>query len=124
MRHFFVSIAVLAASVFAVETTPGFDTIHVPYQGQSVKLGDTLHIVWDPNSVSGTVMLQLMEGDSPTTLQLDPVPLAIKVDNLGGYYGWAIPSSIGSFPAYGIQITLDGTQNQTIQRSFPFTIKQ
>jgi hypothetical protein len=122
MRHFFVSIAVLAASVFA--ETPGFDTIYVPYQGQSVKLGDTLHIVWNPNSVSGTVMLQLMEGASPTTLELDPVPLAIKVDNLDGYYGWAIPSSLGSFATYGIQITLDGTNNQTFQRSFPFTIKQ
>ncbi|PQE03559.1 Cell wall beta-glucan synthesis protein [Rutstroemia sp. NJR-2017a BVV2] len=122
MRHFFVAVAALATSVVA--QTAGFDPMYVPYVNQIVKVGQTLHIVWDPSTYSGTVRIELMKGGSPTTLQVDSVPLVQKLDNSQGYYGWEVPSSIAGYATYGIQITLDNTGNSTFQQSNPFKITQ
>ncbi|KAM3064929.1 hypothetical protein ACMFMG_011243 [Clarireedia jacksonii] len=114
MHYLFISAALLASSVFA--QTPGFDVITSPTENKIYKVGTPLNITWVPNAVTGTIMIQLMEGATPGTLQ--------SVNNLDNHYLWTIPSTVGNFATYGIQITLDGTENKTFQWSFPFHIEQ
>jgi hypothetical protein len=76
MRYSYVSAAIMAFAPAVFAQVAGFDAISVPAQDQVVKVGDKLDIKWDPNSVAGTVKLQLLEGATPATLQYDPVVIA------------------------------------------------
>jgi hypothetical protein len=123
MRYSYVSAAIMAFAPAVFAQVPGFDAISVPAQDQIVKVGDVLDIKWDPNSVAGTVKLQLLEGATPATLNYDPVVIATSVNNLDGHFAWTVPASVGSFAAYGIQITLDGSDDKTFQWSNHFKIQ-
>ncbi|PQE20881.1 gpi anchored serine-threonine rich protein [Rutstroemia sp. NJR-2017a BBW] len=123
MRYSYVSAAIMAFAPAVFAQVAGFDAISVPAQDQVVKVGDVLDIKWDPNSVAGTVKLSLLEGATPSTLQYDPVVIATGVNNLDGHFAWTVPASVGSFAAYGIQITLDGSADKTFQWSNHFKIE-
>jgi hypothetical protein len=127
MRHFFVAVVALATSVYAQTqaATKGFDPMYVPYVEQNVKVGQTLHIVWDPSTYTGTIMIQLMRGSSPSTLETDSAPLVQNLDNSQGYYGWQVNSSVVGHTTYGLQITLENVGsdgNRTFQQSNHFHI--
>ncbi|RFU29666.1 hypothetical protein B7463_g6659, partial [Scytalidium lignicola] len=120
MRTSFVSAAFLAlvSSVFA--QTPGFDAISAPAQDQTLAVGSTFDIKWAPNSVKGPVTIILLQGSTPSTLQLGQT-VASSIDNLSGKFAWTIPASVGKFATYGFKIQLDSDPN-TFQFSFPFHI--
>ncbi|KAH8815333.1 GPI anchored serine-threonine rich protein [Xylogone sp. PMI_703] len=120
MRTSFVSTAFLAlvSSVFA--QTPGFDVITNPTQDKVVKVGQTLDITWEPSSVTGTATIILLQGATPSTLQLGQT-VAASIKNQAGKFSWTIPASVGNFQTYGFKIQLDSDPN-TFQYSFPFHI--
>jgi hypothetical protein len=120
MRTSFVSTAFLAliSSVFA--QTPGFDVLTKPTQDQVVKVGQTLDITWEPSTVKGTATIILLQGDTPSTLQLGQT-VAASINNQDGKFAWTIPASVGDFKTYGFKIQLDSNPD-TFQYSFPFHI--
>lgn len=70
----FSLVAVLAATAASViAQTPGFDVTSTPTQDQTIKAGSSLEIVWEPATEKGTVTITLLQGASPSTLQLGPV---------------------------------------------------
>lgn len=70
-----VSAATFLAWVSAVVAqTAGFDAVLTPTKDEVVTAGSTYTITWDYSSTyAGTVSIQILEGATPTTLQLGEV---------------------------------------------------
>jgi hypothetical protein len=79
MRSSFISAAVLALTGTVYAQTAGFDVLGVsPYQDEVVTAGSSLDIKWTytPDArwpASDTVTLTLLQGATPSTLQIGPV---------------------------------------------------
>lgn len=73
--QFTLSAASLMAFVSAVMAqTAGFDAITTPAKNEAVPAGSSYVIKWEYTSTyAGTVSIQLLQGATPTTLQLGPV---------------------------------------------------
>jgi hypothetical protein len=69
----FSLVALLAAASSVVAQTPGFDVLTVPAQGQVLKTGSSFAIQWEPNKVTGTVSITLIQGAAFNLLQKGPV---------------------------------------------------
>jgi hypothetical protein len=125
MRYSFISAAILAftSSVFA--QTANFDPISVPTQDQQVAAGSSLDITWEPSTVhTGPITIQLLQGATPSTLEIGET-IKAAVDQTLGKYTWDVPADLKSFATYGFKITLDSTAtdpNPIFQFSFPFHI--
>lgn len=119
-----ISAATLLALVSAVSAqTAGFDAITKPTKDEAVAACSTYTVTWDyTTAYPGTVSIQLLEGASPTTLQLGAV-IASGVDNSAGQYSWAVDCSLGADATYGLKITWDSdSTGATFQYSNPFQI--
>lgn len=69
----FFLITLLAAAALVVAQTPGFDAISAPTQDESINAGSSFEIIWEPAAQDGTITITLLQGASPSTLQLGPV---------------------------------------------------
>lgn len=122
----FSLIAFLAAAASSVvaqtDPTPGFDVLTHPTLNEVLEAGSTYRIKWDHNNLAGTVTLEVLSGDSAGTLQADPEPLSKNIVNTVGFYDWSVPTEPLK-KAYGLRITLNGSEGKTFQWSNPFTIK-
>ncbi|KAG0650663.1 hypothetical protein D0Z07_2535 [Hyphodiscus hymeniophilus] len=123
MRHSFISAAFVALISSVSAQTAGFDAISAPTQDQNIPAGSSFDIIWEPNGVTGTITIKLLQGATPSTLQVGPV-VAASIDNTAGKYTYAVPS-VSSFATYGFEIVLDSTASEaspTFQYSNPFHI--
>lgn len=73
--QFTISAATLLAIVSAANAqTAGFDAITAPAKDEVVPACSSYKLTWDyVSTYAGTVSIQLLEGATPTTLQLGPV---------------------------------------------------
>ncbi|CZR53586.1 uncharacterized protein PAC_03466 [Phialocephala subalpina] len=108
-----------SASVFA--QTQFFDVLTSPPTGSNYVAGSVLPIVWTPGDSTGTISIVLNGGSSPSTLELI-TSVAKGIDTKLGGLNWTIPSGVGSFATYGLNLTLDSDSANTFQSSFPFHI--
>ncbi|KAL3423718.1 hypothetical protein PVAG01_05465 [Phlyctema vagabunda] len=120
MQFSFISATLLAIASLATAQTAGFDAITSPAEGTVAAAGSPLEIVWQPGDVTGPITITLLQGATPSTLQLGDV-IAASIDNSLGKFTYNIPATAGSFATYGFQITLDAAPT-TLQYSFPFSI--
>jgi hypothetical protein len=120
--QFTITAATLLAWVSAaLAQTSGFDPIILPAKDESVAAGSTYTVKWDYSAdYAGTVSIQLLQGATPSTLQLGPV-VASGVQNSAGSFAWAVDSSLGADATYGLKITYD-SKPEIFQYSFPFHI--
>ncbi|PSS27975.1 hypothetical protein M430DRAFT_15209 [Amorphotheca resinae ATCC 22711] len=118
MRSSFCA-AVLALASSVVAQTPHFDVMSSPTQGQVIPAGSSFDIIWDPNSVPGTITITLIQGPASNALVKGPV-IASGVDNSLGKFTWS-PVPSGQFAAYGFNITSDSDPS-TYQLSNGFHI--
>ncbi|KAH7333120.1 hypothetical protein BKA65DRAFT_40222 [Rhexocercosporidium sp. MPI-PUGE-AT-0058] len=116
-----VSLFVLVQSLSVLAQTAGFDSIISPPAQSSYVAGSILPIVWQPGTQTGTVSIVLTGGTTPETLSRI-VTVGKSVDNKLGGLNWTIPSNVGSFATYGLNLTLDSDPNNTFQSSFAFHI--
>lgn len=70
-----ISAATLLAMISAAQAqTPGFDAITTPAKDEAVSACADYTINWEyTDAYPGTVSIQLLQGATPTTLQLGPV---------------------------------------------------
>ncbi|ROW00108.1 hypothetical protein VSDG_03604 [Cytospora chrysosperma] len=117
-----VSAATFLAWVSAVVAqTAGFDAVLTPTKDEVVTAGSTYTITWDYSSTyAGTVSIQILEGATPTTLQLGEV-IASGIDNSLGQYSWTVDSALGDDATYGLKI-IYGNNAEIFQYSNPFQI--
>ncbi|KAF8861476.1 hypothetical protein BDZ45DRAFT_799938 [Acephala macrosclerotiorum] len=108
-----------SASVFA--QTQFFDVLTSPPTGSNYPAGSVLPISWTPGDSTGTISIVLNGGSSPLTLQYITT-VAKSIDTKLGGLNWTIPSGVGSFATYGLNLTLDSDSANTFQSSFPFHI--
>lgn len=79
MRYSLLSAAVLAftSSVFAQDSTPFFDEFTAPTEGQQLVAGKSFDITWlpgtEPEYLSGTATIVLLQGSTTKDLQVGPV---------------------------------------------------
>lgn len=73
--QFSIIAATLALAASVCAQTAGFDPITAPTQDQTMAAGSTLDIVWEPtaNYSSDTVTITLLQGATPSTLELGNV---------------------------------------------------
>ncbi|CAN8105208.1 unnamed protein product [Discula destructiva] len=119
-----VSAATFLALVSAVQAqVADFDPITKPLKDEAVPACSNYVIDWDYSTAyPGTVTLQLLQGATPSTLQLGAV-IAKGVDNSLGAYTWAVNCGLGADATYGIKITYDSdASGVTFQYSNPFQI--
>lgn len=69
----FSIVALLAGAGLANAQTPGFDATTSPTQDQTIQAGSSFEIVWDPAAQKGDATITLLQGASPSTLELGPV---------------------------------------------------
>ncbi|KAE8442486.1 hypothetical protein EG329_003329 [Mollisiaceae sp. DMI_Dod_QoI] len=118
-----VALFVLAhiASVRAQNPTDGFDVLVSPTVQSSFAVGSALPIVWQVTpAYSGTVSIILNGGASPSTLSFITT-VVTGIDTRQGGLNWTIPSNVGSFASYGLNLTLD-SNSSTFQYSNAFHI--
>ncbi|CAG8950523.1 hypothetical protein HYFRA_00007020 [Hymenoscyphus fraxineus] len=115
-----VALVAFASSAIAQEATAGFNPITVPARDQTLQAGSSFDITWIPSGASSdaTISITLMQGETPSTLQLADV-VAAGVPSAQGKYTWTVPAS--NFKTYGFKLTLD-SQPTTFQYSNPFHI--
>ncbi|CAG8974439.1 hypothetical protein HYALB_00004135 [Hymenoscyphus albidus] len=115
-----VALVAFATSAIAQEATAGFNPITVPSRDQTLPAGSSFDITWIPSGASSdaTISITLMQGETPSTLQLADV-VAAGVPSAQGKYTWTVPAS--NFKTYGFKLTLD-SQPTTFQYSNPFHI--
>lgn len=67
----------LVSSVLA-QTTPHFDAITTPTDGQTLQAGQTYSITWDPTAAynEDTITIRLMQGADAGTLDFNPTNIA------------------------------------------------
>ncbi|ROV92252.1 hypothetical protein VPNG_09681 [Cytospora leucostoma] len=119
-----ISAATLLAWVSTVVAqTSGFDAVLTPTKDEVLTAGSTYTITWDYSATySSSISIQLLEGETSTTLQLGDV-IGSFVDNSQGSYSWTIDSSLGSDATYGLKIIYNADPS-IFQYSNPFQITQ
>jgi hypothetical protein len=73
MHYSLISAALVALVSSVVAQTAGFDTITSPTLDQDIPAGSSFDIVWEPESVDGTVTITLLQGATNSTLEAGPV---------------------------------------------------
>ncbi|KAI9053674.1 hypothetical protein LZ554_002628 [Drepanopeziza brunnea f. sp. 'monogermtubi'] len=125
MRYSTISAAILAMASSVIAQTADFAAMYTPTQNQQVAAGSVLDITWQTSTVyTGPVTIQLLQGATPSTLELGLV-VAASIDQASGKFSWTVPTDLPSFATYGFKITLDSTASlpqPTFQFSFPFHI--
>ncbi|EKD19276.1 uncharacterized protein L3040_009284 [Drepanopeziza brunnea f. sp. 'multigermtubi'] len=125
MRYSTISAAILAMASSVMAQTADFAAMYTPTQNQQVAAGSVLDITWQTSTVyTGPVTIQLLQGATPSTLELGLV-VAASIDQALGKFSWTVPTDLQSFATYGFKITLDSTASlpePTFQFSFPFHI--
>jgi len=118
------SIAVVASSLaFVASVTaqvPGFAAMSAPAQDEQVPAGSTYTIKWEAGQYTGNVIISLLGGETPGTLEADSV-IASSVRITDQSYNWNVDCKLGDKTTYGIQITSEADP-ATFQYSFPFHI--
>lgn len=73
--YYFKVLSTALACIAAVKAqTKGFNPFLTPAAGQVIKAGKDFDILWQPSGVpnDATVSIKLLQGDTPTTMQLGP----------------------------------------------------
>lgn len=120
MFSFSLVLFVLANAASVLAQTAGFDVFSLPAAQSTFSVGSILPIVWAPQTTTGTVSIELIGGSS--TNNLNPITVVVSsIPSQQGSYNWTIPSGVGQFATYGLNLTLDVNTN-TFQYSSPFYI--
>ncbi|CAL3964308.1 hypothetical protein PZA11_001700 [Diplocarpon coronariae] len=121
MQFSHISAAFLALASSALAQTADFVPVLSPTQNQQVAAGSVLRIQWQPSSAhTGPVTIQLLQGATPSTLEVGAT-VAASIDQSSGAYDWTVPQDLKSFPTYGFKFVLDSNP-QIFQYSFPFHV--
>ncbi|PBP28323.1 GPI anchored serine-threonine rich protein [Diplocarpon rosae] len=127
MKYSYISAAILALTSSVFGQTADFVPVTSPTQNQEVAAGSVLRIQWQPTSAHpGPISIQLLQGVSPSTLEVG-ITVAAGIDQSSGAYDWTIPTDLQSFPTFGFKFVLDSTAalapaDVIFQYSFPFHI--
>ncbi len=69
MRSTTAAASALAFAVSAMAQVPGFAVLSAPAEGETVVAGTTYNIKWDAGAFNIPVVISILGGASPTTLQ-------------------------------------------------------
>jgi len=122
--YYFKALSGILACIAAVKAqTAGFNPFLTPAAGQKILGGKDFDIVWQPSGApdDATISIKLLQGDTPTTMQLGP-NVASKIPSKSGCFKWNVPDSITDYKNYGFVMYLDGKEG-VFQYSFPFHIE-
>lgn len=74
MYYFKALSGILACIAVVKAQTAGFNPFIAPTAGQKIKAGQNFDILWEPSGapIDATVSIKLLQGDTPTTMQLGP----------------------------------------------------
>jgi hypothetical protein len=86
MQYSFLSAAILALVSSVAAQTSGFDAITSPTQDQNIPAGSSFDIVWQSGTVTGDITITLLQGATPSTLELGPV--------IASTYEWSIHKNL------------------------------
>lgn len=121
MRFSLTAVLAFAASVLAQQQDINFDDIQTPKMNENVTVGETVNITWLLRSKKdGTVSVDLLGGESTTTLQLVE-NIAKGIDNTVKTVPWKVKKSSAGQKFYGIRISLE-SKPETQAYSQPFHI--
>lgn len=121
MRFSLTAVMAFAASVLAQQQDINFDDIQTPKMNENVTVGETFNINWLLRSKKdGTVSVDLLGGESTTTLQLIE-NIAKGIDNTVKTVPWKVKKSSAGQKFYGIRISLEA-KPETQAYSQPFHI--
>lgn len=70
MRSVAVAASALAFAASAMAQVEGFAVMSSPAKDEKISAGSTYSIQWDAGKYSGPVVISLLGGESPETLQL------------------------------------------------------
>lgn len=121
MRFSLTAVLAFAASVLAQQQDINFDDIQTPKMNENVTVGETVNITWLLRSKKdGTVSVDLLGGESTTTLQLIE-NIAKGIDNTVKTIPWKVKKSSAGQKFYGIRISLEA-KPETQAYSQPFHV--